>query len=99
MSQYKDLSKTEKRSSCRRSCRSIKAGRFSSINKTAQYHGVPESTLKHRPAGRPTAWKPHPKHPNQQLVTDAQKAALKEWCEDLFSWGFPVRYGLTKGNG
>ena len=49
--------------------------KFPSINKAADYHGVPRTTLKARIAGRP-ARTPMQKQPKLQLLSDEQETAL-----------------------
>ena|SRR5947209_19455621 len=96
MSQYKNLTGSEKEARVQEAAEAYLRKEFSSIRKAAAFHGVPKSTLIDRLAGRLTAWNPVQKQPNLQLLTDAQETALVEWCEDLFSWGFPARYDLLR---
>src|SRR5947209_16017387 len=70
-----------------------KRGDFPSIRSAAMFHKMPFATLTHRINGRVPRLE-RQKQPTLQLLTDAQEAALADWCRDLFVWGHPVRYDL-----
>ena len=67
---YKKLTPPQKEARIQEALDVYNVGNGLSLNKTAEFHGVPPSTLKHRNKGR-LARVPLQKQPNRQLLDDA----------------------------
>src|SRR2546423_713231 len=63
---------------------------YLTVAAAARAHEIPESTLRHRVAGR-SGYMERPRKLSQQLLTPLEEEALVDWCKQLFKWGFPPR--------
>jgi hypothetical protein len=95
MNNFKNKALTEKEGRIQAAIAAYRAGVHESINKATDFHGVPKSTLKHRLAGR-LARIPVQKQEKLQLLSAPYEDVMVDWCTELYSWGFSVRYDLLR---